>query len=72
MLDNNDIKKVEEAIENKTEPRFKSIDKTLKSIKKDIKTIMQFIKFYDSDHQLTKRKVQRIETHLKLPPVDKF
>lgn len=72
MLDNNDTKVIEQIVEKKTKPQFDSINKTLKAIQRDIKTIMQFIKFYDKDHQRTKTRVDRIDDILKLPPINEL
>lgn len=42
---------------------------TIKNLQKDIKNIFDFIKFFDRSHQDSRKRLDRIEKHLKLPSI---
>lgn len=65
MLDKDDHQIIEQIIDKKLKP----IHIDIKSIHKDIRSILKFVKFFDKIHQHTRRRVNRIEDHLKLPPL---
>ncbi len=69
MLTKGDLKHLGEAIKSETEPRFSKIDRSLRTIHKSIKNLTDFVKFFDREHQDTRKKVDRIKDYLKLPKI---
>jgi predicted nuclease with TOPRIM domain len=68
MLSKTDVSKIREAVQDEINPIRAGI-KTLKTdvaqIRKDIKRI---ISFFDSEYLQLRKRVERIEEHLNLPP----
>jgi len=63
MLTDNDLKKIGEVVDQKIEKRLKPIKEDISQIRKDIKSI---VNFFDREYLELRKRVERIETHLKI------
>ena len=60
-LTQNDLQNISQIVENELKP----VKKDISSIKKDIKTI---VNVFDHEYLSLRKRVDRVETHLGLPP----
>ncbi len=60
-------KVIDEKLEVKLEKKLKPVNHKLSKIQKDLKTT---IEFFDNDVTKLKIRVNRVEEHLGLPPID--
>lgn len=80
MITKNDLILIKEALNPQFEnidkqfesvnKQFESVNKQLKSIKKDTKNLDAFDRHFDREHQKSRRRLDRIEDKLNLPPIE--
>lgn len=73
MITKNDLILIKEALNPQFEnidKQFESVNKQLKSIKKDTKNLDAFDRHFDREHQKSRKRLDRIEDQLNLPPID--
>lgn len=66
MLTKFDIASIDKLLDKKLDSKLKPLKDDVTQIRKDIKTI---VNFFDKEYLELRERVERIEQHLNLPPV---
>ena len=66
MLTKSDLKEIDLIVSKRIKAELKSVKDDASQIRKDIKTI---INFFDKEYLELRKRIERLENHLNLPPL---